>query len=105
MNEPEEYSRYRRDAQILVEIGRSLGGSPSGRELPEHLADAALAAWQRDESAEPLARETPEQIRVRHAAATLALVGLEVESARREGSDLALHPETVADAMAAASEM
>ena len=82
-----------------------MAGAPSGNELPKHLADAALAAWQREETAEPVPPETAEQLRVRHAAATLALVGLEVETARQEGRALAIHPDTVADAVAAATEM
>jgi len=81
----EAQERYRQDAQTLRQIGLALEGqSPDAVALPDHHADAALAAWQRDEQ-ERVESETAEQRRLRGDAATLALIGLEVEEARRSG--------------------
>jgi hypothetical protein len=56
--------------------------------LPRDLAELALAAWQREETAPP-GPETPEQRTVRHQAATLALIGLCIENTGRpEGEEV-----------------
>lgn len=104
MTEPVEYGRYRDDERALAEIGRWLRDAPHGRALPTEWADAAMAAWLRDETAEQRTteQETDEQRRVRDAAATLALIGLAVQRARERGNDLSLHPDTIAEAVAAA---
>ncbi|MDQ0381955.1 hypothetical protein [Amycolatopsis thermophila] len=82
-----QYARYREDADVLAAIGAAVG-EQAGRitvRLPRALADAAVAAWERDEI-EPLPAETPEQRVLRDRAAELALIGLAVsERGRREG--------------------
>lgn len=59
--------------------------------LPRRLAEAALAAWEREDADEnrPAAEATQEQARVRAAAATLALIGscLAAESTVVDGED------------------
>jgi hypothetical protein len=100
----DEYARYQHDAETLAAIGGALRGqSPESVTLPADLADAAVAAWQRDEQA-PVEAETPEQRHLRQAASTVALIGLSVQSARESGSPLALDPETYAEAVAAVSD-
>jgi hypothetical protein len=100
----DEYARYGRDAEVLAAIGAALRGqSPELVTLPADLADAAVMAWQRDER-EPTGAETPEQRRLRTAAATVALIGLAVQSARESGRPLALDPETFAEAVTAVSD-
>jgi hypothetical protein len=100
----EAQERYRQDAKKLRQIGHALEGqAPDAVVLPDQLAEAALAAWQRDEQ-ERVESETEEQRRVRGDAATLALIGLQVEEARRSGgTGLVLHPDTFAEARAAAT--
>ena len=100
----DEYARYGQDAETLAAIGAALRGqSPELVTLPADLADAAVAAWQRDEQ-EPVGDETPEQRRLRQAAATVALIGLAVQTARASRSPLALDPGTFAEAVAAVSD-
>ena len=103
MSERPEYGRYRNDGRVLAEIGRWLRDAPSAADLPTEWADAALAAWLRDENdgLGVAVQETDEQRRVRHAAATFGFIGLAVERAREQGTDLALHPDTIAEAVAA----
>lgn len=97
------YDQYRQEAEILKEVGRLLPDPATTADLPTHLADAALASWQRDDAL-PLAEgETAEQQRVRADAACLALIGLAVENARAQGAPVALHPQTVGEAIAAAN--
>jgi hypothetical protein len=55
--------------------------------LPRDLADAAAAAWDRDDLGE--IPETPEQRVTRHRAGSLALIGLAVkERGRLEGDEV-----------------
>ena len=64
---------------MLAEIGTRLGPQV-GRilvRLPRPLAEAAVAAWNRDELAE-IGEESPAQREARDAAAELALIGLAV---------------------------
>jgi hypothetical protein len=72
---------YRREARLLGELGVALGRAPLPAmevRIPRHLAEQALAAWQRDDSEGPLERETCEQRVERHRAGTLALIGLSI---------------------------
>jgi hypothetical protein len=80
-----EYERYAADAAALARIGRAIFSQPTRVKvrIPRALADLALASWQRSEGdgGEAAIRdETPEQIAVRHRSATLALIGLSIES-------------------------
>lgn len=93
VRDEEQYDRYRADARALTAIGACLApqlGRVTVR-LPRELAEAAVAAWQRDEPAGP-GSGGPESAR-RHAlrdqAAELALIGLAIsERGRREGTDV-----------------
>ncbi|WP_067545478.1 hypothetical protein [Nocardia crassostreae] len=106
MTEQGPYARYREDSEVLAAIGESIAprvGLVSVR-LPLGLAEAAVAAWNRDETDE-LGAETPDQHALRERAAELALIGLAIsERGRREGDDMVveLHVGSVAAAMAAA---
>jgi hypothetical protein len=77
----EETHRVRADeADKLARIGEILEGVelPDVEvRLPRELADAAVAAWDRDDLQD--VAETPEQLRLRHRAGTLALIGLAVK--------------------------
>ncbi|MFF5211190.1 hypothetical protein [Streptosporangium sp. NPDC000396] len=79
MNEDQEYIRYRQDSVVLAEIGRFLGPQVTRLtvRLSRELAQAAVAAWNRDEEGE-VGEETHEQVRLRDRAASLALIGLAV---------------------------
>ncbi|OXM67547.1 MULTISPECIES: hypothetical protein [Amycolatopsis] len=80
-----QYSRYREDAEVLAAIGTAIGEHRITVRLPRALAEAAVAAWQRDET-EPVGAETPEQWALRDLAAELALIGLAVtERGRADG--------------------
>ncbi|NSC25370.1 hypothetical protein FM076_31150 [Streptomyces albus subsp. chlorinus] len=55
--------------------------------LPRAVAEAAMAAWERDERAGP-GRESPARYALRDQAAELALIGLALsERGRREGEE------------------
>jgi len=101
-----QYERYQRDSEVLASIGRVLEAQPNQASvrLPRDLADAAVAAWQRDEQ-EPLAApETPWQRAVRMHAATLAMIGLKIEQGVTqvdEGVLVAIDAETIHEAIAA----
>jgi hypothetical protein len=82
--------RYERDAEVLARIGAALGSQPTSLtvRLPADLASQALAAWQREETAQP-GTETRSQRPVRLRASWLALIGLSVQqTGRRDGSDV-----------------
>jgi hypothetical protein len=93
VRDEEQYDRYRDDARTLTAIGARLT-SQLGRvtvRLPQELAEAAVAAWRRDEQAgqgtgDP---ESPGRHALRDQAAELALIGLAIsERGRREGTDV-----------------
>ncbi|MFJ8085888.1 hypothetical protein ACIQ6Y_35595 [Streptomyces sp. NPDC096205] len=87
MNDLSPYGRYRDDTAVLAAIGARVEAQTARVtvRLPQELADAAVAAWERDERQAP-DRETPEQHRLRDHAAELALIGLAIsERGRREG--------------------
>jgi hypothetical protein len=88
MNETQQV--YRREARLLGELGVVLGRAllPNVEvRLPRRLAEQALAAWQRDNSEEPLETETCEQRVERHRAGTLALIGLSITERGRWQDD------------------
>jgi hypothetical protein len=86
--EGNEYVGYRQDAQLLSEIGKALDDQPatSAVSIPQHLASAAIAAWNRDDPPQTSA-ETPEQKSVRYMAADLALIGLTLSVLGEPGED------------------
>jgi hypothetical protein len=63
------------DAALLAQIGQALSKQPTKIRvvLPRQLADAAVAAWERDDNDVPLAADAN-----RDAAASLALIGLSI---------------------------
>jgi hypothetical protein len=103
------YEQWQQDAELLGELGRTLAMIDLPEievRLPRHLAEAALAVWERDDDQEPLSsRERREQQVVRQSAATLSLVGLSIESVGRwEGDEcvVTLSSQFVCDALSAA---
>ncbi len=106
MTEYEPYTRYLEDSKVLAAIGEWIAArvQPVSVRLPLELAEAAVAAWNRDETGE-IGEETPDQYALRDRAAELALIGLAVtERGRRDGEDVAvdLHLMSVAAAIHAA---
>lgn len=85
----DQYERYARDGEVLAAIGRAIrnaeGTGPVA--LPLELAQAAVAAWVREEPEEPASPESPGQVHVRRQAAALALIGEEIEKRSDLGSD------------------
>jgi hypothetical protein len=84
----EDYARWALDGQVLAQIGRALMAQSLEFQIrvPRELADAAVAAWQRD-SAGPLGEETEEQRSARHRGAYLGLIGLSLEERGRPDGD------------------
>ena len=75
--------------------------------LPKPLAEAAVAAWERDDD-EPLEAETFEQRGQRHRAAALSLIGLEIaERGRPDGDGVVvdLNAHFIADAINASDDL
>jgi hypothetical protein len=91
------------DAQALADIGRALEGHefPTIRvRLPVALADRAVAAWMREDEAEP--DESPSERIWRQRAGVLALIGLAVQergAADGDGVEVALPADLVANAI------
>ncbi|QXJ23086.1 hypothetical protein AGRA3207_004201 [Actinomadura graeca] len=75
-----QYARYRQDADVLAEIGTQFAGQVPrlSMSLSRAVAEAAVAAWSRDELG-AVGDENHEQWTLRDAAAELALIGLAVE--------------------------
>jgi glucose-6-phosphate dehydrogenase assembly protein OpcA len=92
MADQEQYARYREDARVLAAIGAHVDAQV-GRvtvRLPRAVAQAALAAWERDETGERGA-ETHERHALRDQAAELALIGLAIsQRGRWEGEELVI---------------
>ncbi|MFI5526966.1 GNAT family N-acetyltransferase [Kitasatospora sp. NPDC051853] len=90
MVDQEQYVRYREDAKVLAAIGEHVEAQV-GRvtvQLPKDVADAAVAAWERDEEG-GRAAESHEEFIARDRAAELAFIGLAIsERGRREGEDV-----------------
>jgi hypothetical protein len=106
VTEREPNTRYLEDSKVLAAIGEWIAPrvQPVSVRLPLELAEAAVAAWNRDETGE-IGEETPDQYALRDRAAELALIGLAVsERGRRDGEDVVvdLHATSVAAAMHAA---
>ncbi|MCX4675152.1 hypothetical protein OG413_07410 [Streptomyces sp. NBC_01433] len=92
MVDEEAYVRYRADSTVLAAIGKHVDaqvGHVTVR-LPRAVAEAAVAAWERDESGD-LGEETSEQSTLRDQAGDLALIGLVIsERGRWEGEEVVI---------------
>ncbi|MFE0459470.1 hypothetical protein ACFW1A_09445 [Kitasatospora sp. NPDC058965] len=90
MMDHEQDGRYRADSAVLAAIGEYVDAQVGrvGVRLPRAVAEAAVAAWDRDELGGG-APETHEEYLLRDRAAELALIGLEIsERGRWEGEEL-----------------
>ena len=86
---------WRRDEQVLAQIGGVLFGQASEIEvrLPLSLADQAVVAWQRDDQRDaPLEDEPCEERIIRHRAGALALIGAALEDRGRAEDDVVVVP-------------
>jgi hypothetical protein len=93
-----QYARYREDSKLLAAIGTLIEAqtAPVVVRLPRALAEAAVAAWDRDESDE-VGEETHEQYAVRDHAAELALIGLAIsQSGRWDGDEVVVELDVAA---------
>src|SRR4051794_36327593 len=110
MAESDRQKVYRHDAELLGELGAALVRVELPRvevSLPKPLAEAAVAAWERDD-AEPLESETFEQRVQRHRAAAFSLIGLEIAERGRPDVDevvVDLNAHFIADAMNASDDL
>ncbi|MFI6108145.1 hypothetical protein [Streptomyces sp. NPDC051310] len=90
MADHEQYERYREDSDVPAAIGTQVDAQV-GRvavRLPRSVAEAAAAAWERDETEGP-GEESHEQHALRDQAAELALIGLAItQRGRWEGDEL-----------------
>ncbi|MFF3784788.1 hypothetical protein [Streptomyces sp. NPDC001933] len=93
----EVYVRYREDSKLLAAIGEHVDAQV-GRvtvRLPRVVAEAAVDAWERDESGD-LGEETHEQYALRDRAGDLALIGLVIsERGRWEGEEVVIDLDVV----------
>jgi len=112
MGESRWQTIYREEAVVLGKLGEVLLSAelpPIEVRLPRDLAEAAVAAWERDgdESAGPI-DETFEQRVVRSRAASLALIGLTISGHGRWVGDevvVALDPVFIGNAVEAADDL
>jgi hypothetical protein len=112
MDESRWQKLYREEAAVLGSIGQVLVGTEMPRidvRLPRDVAEAAVAAWERDddESTGPII-ETFEQRVVRSRAATLSLIGLAISERGRWTDDevvVALDPVFIGNAVEAADDL
>ncbi len=112
MDESRWQKMYREEAAVLGKIGQVFLGQEMPQievRLPRDLAEAAVAAWERDddESARPI-RETFEQRVLRLRAASLALIGLVISGHGRWTHDevvVALAPVFIGNAIEAADDL
>ncbi|MFP5322365.1 MAG: hypothetical protein ACLGIC_11030 [Acidimicrobiia bacterium] len=89
----DELTRWRRDEAVLAQIGAVLFDQETVIEvrLPRPLADAAVAAWQREDDRDDfdLAAESCEDRIVRHRAGALALIGAALDDrGRADGNEV-----------------
>jgi hypothetical protein len=94
-----ERQAYRRDAQVLGEIGKYFAQAALPKleiRLSRHLAEQAVAAWEREDNESPVGGETCEQRVERQRAGTLALIGLSItDRGRWEGDDVVVELDPV----------
>ncbi len=111
MSESELRDRWRRDAQLLGDLGRALEQvrlPTVAVRLPAELAERAAAAWDREDGGGELGPEDAAARLQRHRAGSLALIGAAVrEHGRRDGGDVVveLGAELVAHAQDAADDL
>jgi hypothetical protein len=111
MDETEPQKTWRRELRVLGEAGAVFNEASLPEievRLPRHLAEQAVAAWERDDGEAPLAPESYEQSVQRRRAATLALIGLAITNAGRWDGDevvVELHPVFIGVAMDAADDL
>lgn len=101
--------QWRKDEQLLAEIGSALAPQVNRVEVrvPRPLAEAAAAAWQRNDQAAGGESETEEARRSRRCAASLALIGLSIaERGRVEGDSVVVELDAwfIGDALNAADD-
>lgn len=101
--------QWRKDEQLLAEIGSALAPQVNRVEVrvPRPLADAAEAAWQRNDQTSNGESETEEARRSRRCAASLALIGLSIaERGRVEGDTVVVELDAwfIGDALNAADD-
>ncbi|OXM55750.1 hypothetical protein [Amycolatopsis alba] len=91
MNEQGQYGRYREDSKVLAAIGACVDTQVTRLtvRLPKALAEAAVAAWDRDELGD-IGEETHEQYALRDRAGDLALIGLAISERGRWEKDEAV---------------
>ncbi|MGK8523509.1 hypothetical protein ACRS6B_19055 [Nocardia asteroides] len=79
MTDRSQYARYQQDRDVLATIGTHLAAQPTriSVRLPRSMADAAVAAWNREESGE-IENESRAEYELRDVAAELALIGLAI---------------------------
>ena len=90
MSIEDDYSQWAQDGKVLAQIGRVLFSQPRrvSVRIPRHLAEEAVASWERDSSGQDLSsRESPDQSAIRHRGATLSLIGLSVQRDGVEDGD------------------
>ena len=112
MAESRLHELYRKEAGVLGRVGHVFAAIEMPQievRLPRDVAEAAVAAWERDddESAGPTS-ETCEQRVVRSRAATLALIGLTITERGHWTDDevvVALDPVFIGNAVEAADDL
>ena len=103
------HEQWSKQADVLAQVGRALFPQETrlSVRLPASLADAAVAAWREDGPESLPERETPEQLRARHRAAALGLIGLSIENRGvRHGGEVVVELDAwfIGDALRAADE-
>ncbi|MFF2921766.1 hypothetical protein ACFVTP_05005 [Streptomyces celluloflavus] len=91
MVDQERYDLYRQESKVLAAIGEQVDAQvgPVTVRLPRAVAEAAVAAWERDDPDDDLGEETHEQYALRGQAGDLALIGLAIsEDGRWEGEEV-----------------
>jgi hypothetical protein len=87
----ERYALYRAESKVLAAIGEHVDAQvgPVTVRLPRAVAEAAVAAWERDDPDDDLGEETHEQYALRGQAGDLALIGLAIsDDGRWEGEEV-----------------
>lgn len=85
------YKMYLSDCTVLAAIGDAIAAqrNPVTLRIPQTLADAAVAAWNRNSTPPLPSHETQEQRAIRNRAGSLALIGLAIESVGyRDGEEM-----------------
>lgn len=112
MSRRDPYDAYEAEAETLGRIGRLFVEADLPRievRLPRDLAEAAVAAWEREEDESPLpADESCDERLIRYRAAALSLIGLSISDGGRWAGDevvVALDPVFIGNAVDASDEL